>query len=94
METIYHQCFQLRFIYTINTVHENKSKLEMNRTHQFLVCAHDVNLLGQNINIIQKNTEALLDASKEAGVGVNAEEARDMFVHHLTTKSSYCKGSS
>jgi hypothetical protein len=34
----------------------------MNGTHQLLAYADDVNILGENIDIMQKNTEALLDA--------------------------------
>jgi ribosomal protein S2 len=36
--------------------------------------------LGENIDIIQKNTEALLDADKEVGLEVNSEKTKYMLM--------------
>jgi hypothetical protein len=52
----------------------------LNGTHQLLAYADDVNLLGDNINIINKNTETLTDASKEVGLEVNVEKTKYMLV--------------
>jgi hypothetical protein len=40
-----------------------------------LFCADGVSLLGENINVLKKNTEALLDDSKKVHLEVNEDEA-------------------
>jgi hypothetical protein len=45
----------------------------LNGIHQLLVYADDVNILGRSIHAVKKNTEALVVASKEIGLEVNAE---------------------
>jgi hypothetical protein len=48
--------------------------LKLNGTHQLLAYVGDVNLLGDNIDTIKKNTETLIDASKEVGLEINVEK--------------------
>jgi hypothetical protein len=41
-----------------------------------MVCADDVNTLGRSICTIEKNTQALVVASKEIGLEVNADKTK------------------
>jgi hypothetical protein len=43
-----------------------------------MVYSDDVNILGGSIHTVKKNTEALVVASKETGLEVNAEEGKYM----------------
>jgi hypothetical protein len=54
--------------------------LKLNGTHRLLAYADDVNLLGDNIDTIRKNTETLIDASKEVGLEINVENTGYMYL--------------
>jgi hypothetical protein len=62
--------------YTIRRVQEKQEGLILNGTHRLLAYANDVNTVAVNIDTIQKNTEALLDDSKEVGLEVNPEKTK------------------
>jgi hypothetical protein len=68
--------------YTIRKVQENQVGLKLNGTHQLLAYADDVNLLRDNIDTIKRNTETLIDASKEVGLEINIEKTKYMLLSH------------
>ena len=45
-------------------------------THQLLIYADDVNMLGGNVHTIKKNTESLVFASKKIGLEVNVDKTK------------------
>jgi hypothetical protein len=66
--------------HTIRKVQENQEGLKLNGTHQLLAYADDVNIVGENTDTVKKNTEAVLDGSKEFGLEANPEKTKYMLM--------------
>jgi hypothetical protein len=57
--------------------------------HQLLVYADHVNILGDHIDTIKRNTQTLIDAGKEIGLEVNTEKAKYMSLsRHQNTEQN------
>ena len=65
--------FNFAVEYAIMCVQVNQGGLKLNGTHQLLVCVVDVSIMGERSHIIKENAEALVVASKEIGLEVNAD---------------------
>jgi hypothetical protein len=63
--------------------------LNLNGTHQLLAYADDVNLPGDNLATIKKNTETLIDARKEVGLEINVQKTKYMLLprHQIVGQS-------
>jgi hypothetical protein len=70
-------------------VQENQVELKLNGTHQLLAYADDANLLGDNIDTIEKSTETVIDASKEVRLEMNVENSV-----YVAISSPECKSKS
>jgi hypothetical protein len=56
--------FNFALEYAFRRLQVNQDGLKVNGTHQLLVYADDVNILGGSVHNIKKNTEFLVVASK------------------------------
>jgi hypothetical protein len=64
--------------YAIKRVQLNRDGLKLNGTHQLLAYADDVNILGGSVHTVKENAEALVVATKEIGLEVNADKTKYM----------------
>jgi len=53
---------------------------EVKWSHQLLVNADDVNILGRSVHTIKKTAEALVVASKETELKMNADKTKYMIM--------------
>jgi hypothetical protein len=70
--------FNFALEYAIRRVQVNQDGLKLNGTHQLLAYADDINILGGSVHAVKKNTEALVAATKEIGLEVNADKTKHM----------------
>jgi hypothetical protein len=66
--------------YAIRKVQETQVGMKLNGTHQLLLYTEDVNLLGDNIDAIEKSTETIIDASKEVHLEINVEKTKPIML--------------
>jgi hypothetical protein len=72
--------FNFALEYDIKKVQENQVELKLNGTYQLLAYADDMNVLGDNIETVTKNTEILVVDSKEVGLEINVEKSKYMLL--------------
>jgi len=65
--------FNFTLEYAITRVQVHRDGLKLNGTHQLLVYADDVNMLGGSVHTVKDNAGALVVARKEIGLEANAE---------------------
>ena len=66
--------------YTIKRDQVNQDGLKLNGTHQLLAYADDINILRGSIHTLKENAEALVAATREIGLQVNADKSKHSHV--------------
>ena len=72
--------FNFALDYAIKRAQVNQDGLILNGTHQLLAYADDVNILGGSVHTVKENAEALVAATKEIGLEVNADKTKYMVI--------------
>jgi len=70
--------FNFALAYAIRWVQLNQNGLKLNGTHQLLANADYGNILGGSIHTLKENLEALVAATRETGLEVNADKTKYM----------------
>jgi hypothetical protein len=76
------QLFIFPLEFAIKKVQENQVGLKLNGIHQLLAYADNVNVLGDNIDTVNKNTESLIDGSMQVGLEISVDETKYMLLSH------------
>jgi hypothetical protein len=72
--------FKFALEYAVRRVQVNQDGLKLDGTHQLLAFADDVNILGGSVHTVKENAEALVMATKEIGLEVNADKTKYMIM--------------
>jgi len=72
--------FNFALEYAIRRLQVNQEGLKLNGTHQLLPYADEVNILGGSVDTVKKTAVALVAATKEIGLEVNAHKTKYMTV--------------
>jgi len=62
--------------YAIKMVQVNQDGLKLNGTHQLMAYVDYVNVLGGSVDTVKESAEALVVATKETGLDVNAHKTK------------------
>ena len=72
--------FNFALEYATRRVQVNQDGLKLNGKHHLLAYADDVNIFGGSVHTVKENAEALVVATKEIGLDVNADKTKYMIM--------------
>ena len=77
--------FNFALEYAVRRVQVNQDGLKLNGTHHLLAYADHVNIVRGSIHTVKENAEALVVATKETGLEVNADKTKYMVMSREQT---------